>query len=76
MVKVGDRVGYSRAFLQSTGSDYWMSKRRGIVVSIDPDFGPPPGLAAVSWDQEPGSCLKETRHVLAVNLAKVGTAEF
>jgi hypothetical protein len=67
-ITVGDRVGYSAAFLRSTGQYTGTAPfRRGVVQSID---APAPGftLAQIKWDGE-----HDPTSVNIKNLAQVGT---
>ena len=65
---VSDRVGYSAAFLRSTGQYTGTAPfRRGVVQSIDE---PAPGfaLAQIKWEGE-----SDPTSVNIKNLARVGT---
>jgi hypothetical protein len=65
---VGDRVGYSAAFLRSTGQYTGTAPfRRGVIRSI---YELTPGfmLANVQWDFD-----REPSQVNIKNLARVGT---
>jgi hypothetical protein len=67
-ITVGDRVGYSAAFLRSTGQYTGTAPfRRGVIQSIDE---PAPGftLAQIQWDGE-----SDPSSVNIKNLARVGT---
>jgi hypothetical protein len=65
----GDRVGYSQAWLQSTGM-YTGSipHARGTVTLVEYQFGST-GLATVDWDS-----AGPPEKVLVGNLAKIGSA--
>ena len=68
-VQVGNIVGYSRAWLQSTGMLTGpIPFARGVVMDLE-DFGRS-SLATVQWDIEDAPSK-----VLAVNLARVGTGQ-
>lgn len=67
-ITIGDRVGYSSAFLRSTGQYTGKAPfRRGVVLSIDE---PVPGfaLARIKWDGE-----SDPSSVNIKNLALIGT---
>ncbi len=68
-LKVGDKVGYSAAFLRSTATYTGsLPQARGTITKLEP-LGECT-LATVSWDIE-----DIPERVLVANLAKVGTSD-
>ena len=66
-VEIGDKVGYSVAFLRSIGMAHSdMARGRGVVTDVRP-FGSHSMLATIDWG---GVDLPERVNV--ANLAKVG----
>ena len=69
-IAVGDKVGYSRAFLKSTGMFTGdIPRAKGIVTKLEPLGNN--ALATINWD------LPDIpKRVLAGNLARVGTVSW
>jgi len=68
-LQVGDRVGYSSAFVWRIGGQHDVASRRGVVVSCGRARGIP-DTVQVAWNDG-----GETT-ALASNLARVGSARF
>jgi hypothetical protein len=69
--KVGDKVGYSRRFLKSTGMMTGpIPRAKGTIVDINPKFGSS-GLATIDWDNE-----DVPKRVMCANLAIVGSVDY
>jgi hypothetical protein len=67
-LKIGDRVGYSAAFLRSTGQ--FTGRKpflRGTIIGIE-EIAPGTQFAGVIWD-----CSLDPRKVNVKNIARVGS---
>jgi len=63
----GDRVAYSRAFLQSTGQYLGLAPaRRGVVLEIE-DLGGDFLLARIQWDGEKDSTRVNVCNLVALS---------
>lgn len=72
-IKRGDKVGYSRSFLQAIDDHTFLAHARGVVAEVT-RYGGNLRVARVLWANDPDNEYPTRANVK--NLAKVGSRQF